>query len=237
MKDQQGYIVLCTATKKEMYGLLRDRDCPELNWGQIHPWDWRGKSFLLLVTGLGPINAAMNLGKLMGESITIQGVINIGIAGSFDLGSLALLDLVVVQEEIWPEYGLYTEKGIEAKKLSYPLGKIGSKSVWDRVVLEIEGAKEAMAINLPDQWPWVRSLSLAGVSGTPERVRELISKYNAQLENMEGFALAWTCIQEKIPFLELRAISNLVGTRDKSYWDIKGAIKSLANIFDQLWSG
>ncbi len=44
---------------------------------------------------------------------------------------------------------------------------------------------------------------------------------------MEGAAFHYACLQENIPFLQLRSISNYVEVRDKSKWKIQLAIKEL----------
>ena len=47
------------------------------------------------------------------------------------------------------------------------------------------------------------------------------------VESMEGAALHYVCLMEKIPFLQIRAISNRLGDRDKSRWKLKEAIQNL----------
>ncbi len=44
---------------------------------------------------------------------------------------------------------------------------------------------------------------------------------------MEGAAFHYVCLQEKIPFLQLRAISNYVGERNKANWNLNEAIRNL----------
>ncbi|MBK7884081.1 MAG: hypothetical protein IPJ81_10000 [Chitinophagaceae bacterium] len=44
---------------------------------------------------------------------------------------------------------------------------------------------------------------------------------------MEGAALQYVCLQEKIPFIQIRGISNYVGERDKLKWKMKEAIFNL----------
>ena len=55
---------------------------------------------------------------------------------------------------------------------------------------------------------------------------------------MEGAVLHYICLQEDIPFLQLRSISNYVGERDKTRWKIKEAVDNLnaelLNIISQL---
>jgi futalosine hydrolase len=47
------------------------------------------------------------------------------------------------------------------------------------------------------------------------------------VESMEGAALHYVCLMEKIPFLQIRSVSNLTGDRDKSRWKLKEARESL----------
>jgi futalosine hydrolase len=44
---------------------------------------------------------------------------------------------------------------------------------------------------------------------------------------MEGAAFHYVCLLEKIPFLQLRSISNLIGERDKTKWKMEKAIQNL----------
>jgi futalosine hydrolase len=46
---------------------------------------------------------------------------------------------------------------------------------------------------------------------------------------MEGAAVFYVCLLEKIPFLEIRAISNYVDIRDTEKWDIPTATDNLTN--------
>jgi len=52
-------------------------------------------------------------------------------------------------------------------------------------------------------------------------------KYHADIESMEGAAFHYVCLQQKIDFLQIRSISNVVGERDKSRWAIDSAIRNL----------
>jgi futalosine hydrolase len=43
------------------------------------------------------------------------------------------------------------------------------------------------------------------------------------VESMEGAALHYVCLMEKIPFLQIRSVSNVLGDRDKSRWKLEEA--------------
>lgn len=53
-----------------------------------------------------------------------------------------------------------------------------------------------------------------------------IQKYDAQIESMEGAALHYVCNKFKIPYLQIRGLSNKVGERNKQKWQIQNAIES-----------
>ena len=52
-------------------------------------------------------------------------------------------------------------------------------------------------------------------------------KYDPDLESMEGAAFHYVCIQENVPFLQLRSVSNFVGERVKTNWKMKESIENL----------
>ena len=54
-------------------------------------------------------------------------------------------------------------------------------------------------------------------------------RFHPLCETMEGAALCHTCSVFSVPFVEIRGISNPVGTYDKSQWDIPGALDHVAS--------
>lgn len=61
---------------------------------------------------------------------------------------------------------------------------------------------------------------------------ELIEKETGAIcENMEGAAIAKIAEKFDVRVIEIRAISNIAGVRDKKYWDIKGALRNLWDFF------
>ena len=69
-------------------------------------------------------------------------------------------------------------------------------------------------------------LTVSTVTGTAERAVELGRK-GAFAEAMEGFGVAEAALRHGVPVGELRSISNAVGMRDRSSWDIPGALAAL----------
>lgn len=74
---------------------------------------------------------------------------------------------------------------------------------------------------------WVEGLSVNVCTGTVKTAEERLRRYGSMIETMEGAAFHYVCLRHKIPFLQLRAISNAVGIRDKFSWDIDLAMSAL----------
>ena len=228
-------IVAVTATANEMKAAFPD--APSVEQGGSVEYVFQGRSLLLAVTGVGVVNAALAAGRLLSRT-DISGVVNLGIAGSYDPGEYPLLSTCYAWQETWPEYGLLDEEGsVDPKGIGFAQGRAGKQTVWNRVKLNPVNDADRMGLVLDDKWLRASSVTVSGVTGTPERAGWLKMSCNADMENMEGFALAYPCMQAGLPFVELRTLSNLVGSREAEDWDLKGALKALKDGAAALFSG
>lgn len=75
--------------------------------------------------------------------------------------------------------------------------------------------------------PFGRGATVNNISARPGQVSAMIAKYDPDIESMEGAAMHYVCLQENIPFIQLRSISNYAGDRNKSNWNIPRAIAVL----------
>ncbi|GAA2483650.1 hypothetical protein GCM10010393_13060 [Streptomyces gobitricini] len=80
-------------------------------------------------------------------------------------------------------------------------------------------------------------LTLSTVTGTAARTAELIARHpRAAAEAMEGFGVAEAAAAHGVPVVEIRAVSNTVGPRDRAAWRIGEALDSLRDTFRLLGS-
>ena len=77
----------------------------------------------------------------------------------------------------------------------------------------------------------VSAISVNEITTSGERVKFYKNAFKPVVESLEGAALHYTCLMEKIPFLQLRSISNYITERNKKKWDMK---KSIANLNNEL---
>ena len=74
---------------------------------------------------------------------------------------------------------------------------------------------------------------MSTVTGTAAGTARLAERYpDAVAEGMEGFGVA--CAAGELPFGEIRAISNVVGPRDRAAWRIAPALAALETAFRRL---
>jgi futalosine hydrolase len=227
-------LCLAVATAKEYKATLGSLGAPAAPAaGHWAPWRWRGREFVVLITGVGPVAAGISLGWLLGRR-AVAGVVNLGVAGAYALEAAPLAGLVVATEEIFPEYGLRGAGGIDARGLGFAQLTVEGVPVYDRLPLAPETAAEAMGLRLPAGARKGAFATVAGVGteGSPSAAERLSPMPLA--ESMEGFALALACALAGVPFLELRSISNRVGARPPRDWDLPGALAALGELVPAL---
>jgi futalosine hydrolase len=230
-------IAFSFATNKEMGAALGFLpELPVLKEGESSVLEVPGFGpILVLVTGLTVINASFQLGAAMGRH-EVSGVVNLGTAGSFQLEKHPLRSVVVINREIWPEYGLRTAFKIDPTGLGFFLDNVSQQKVIDRVELSPVEAAVQMGLHLDPDWTKDTSITVSGCSGSPERAKQLFDNYSAALENMEGFALAMCCNRLHVPFLEIRTVSNVVGSRKAEDWALKDSLGLLGKVAEVLFS-
>lgn len=87
---------------------------------------------------------------------------------------------------------------------------------------------------LKTQLDTVRGISVNQISTDRDHIRQMVHKFGPMVESMEGAAFHHVCLMEGIPFIQIRAISNNVGDRDKRNWHIGPAIRHLNDAVIQL---
>lgn len=170
-------------------------------------------------SGVGMLASAVSLSRMVLEDKPDL-VIQAGIAGCFDM-SQPLGKVVVISDESLADMGVQEDGkwrdifDLKLEKSSYhPFEKRKLPNPW------------LSAYNLL-KLPEVSAITINEISTDPDRIKQLIKKYNPVTESMEGAALHYVCREARVPFLQIRAISNYIGERNKANWDLKNAIENL----------
>jgi futalosine hydrolase len=180
----------------------------------------------ILITGVGLIAVTYSLVKQFG--LKKPGlIIQAGIAGCFD-PNISLGSVVVVRQDTIADLGV-----TEGNQLNtvFDLGLVdGGRFPFKKDWLVNPNSKLIKQTGLKA----VNAVSVNHITTSKQMIESYIKKFEPVVESMEGAALHYVCLQEKIPFLQLRSISNYIGERDKKKWNIKDAILNLDKQIEQL---
>jgi futalosine hydrolase len=146
-------------------------------------------------------------------------IIQAGVAGTFD-ASLALGTVVAIRNDRIGDLGV-EENG-------------RFRSIVDLKLLQ------------PDEFPWregrlfndhdilkqvelpvVDAVTVNEISTADKKMDHYRTGLGVQVESMEGAALHYVALSEKIPFIQIRSVSNIAGERNKDNWKMGLAIANL----------
>lgn len=180
----------------------------------------------ILITGTGSHNTIYHLMKKI-QSVKPSLFIQAGIAGAFD-HTVPLGQPVLVQQDRFADLGVLennTWKDVFDLRLDNP-DTPPYKNGW------LHNPHDELLNILP--LPGVPSITINEITTDPARILQIAEKYNPAIESMEGAAFHYVCLQEGIPFIQLRTISNYVGERDKRNWKMELAIRNLCAQLEEL---
>ncbi|TXL87290.1 futalosine hydrolase [Streptomyces sp. IB2014 016-6] len=180
----------------------------------------------VLAAGVGPAAAAAGTATALAASASATPydlVVSTGIGGGFQplapLGSLVVADAIVA-----------ADLGAETPEGFLPVDELGFGRTVHLPPPEVAAriAHLLDAVHAP-------VLTVSTVTGSAARAGELTVRHpRAAAEAMEGFGVAEAAAAYALPVIEIRAVSNAVGPRDRSAWRIGPALDALRYAFQQL---
>ena len=181
-----------------------------------------GEEVLLVATGIGAVNAAHAL------TCVLQGrrpawVLQVGVGGAYPQSGLGIGDWALASEENYGDLGVRTEKGWQG-------GDVIGIPVLDGDVVRynnfpLDGAWVQQAAGILPEAQVGPFVTVQECSGTDALGLERGARFGALCENMEGAAAAHLCALYGVPFIEVRAMSNMVERRDRERWDLPWAVE------------
>ncbi|MFI1288997.1 futalosine hydrolase [Streptomyces sp. NPDC020792] len=181
----------------------------------------------LIAAGVGPALAAATTASALTAAALARApydlVVSAGIAGGFaphaPVGSLVVADEITA-----------ADLGAETGDGFLPVTELGFGTVTHRPP---EALVRAIAAAAPARTGTV--LTVSTVTGTAARADALRARHPGALaEAMEGFGVAEAAAAHRVPVLEVRAVSNPVGPRDRAAWRIGDALTALTEGFGKL---
>lgn len=208
------------ATEQERSALLRDVASVPVPLGPYG--GCRTPAADVVVSGIGPAAAAAATATALTLG-SYDAALSLGIAGAFR-GTADIGDTLVATELVAADLGAESPTGFLS------LGALG----WQDDTVAVDPALlQALLARLgePVTGPLV---TVSTVTGTRARADELAARHGAVGEAMEGWGVLVAATPHGVPVLEVRTVSNLIGDRDPSSWDIPAAFDALARVGAQL---
>ncbi len=181
----------------------------------------------LIAGGVGPAAAAAATATALAvaqvRGTPYDAVVSAGIGGGFapaaPVGSLVVADTIVA-----------ADLGAETAEGFVPVTELGFGTVRH---LPPPAVSRAWAKAAGAAYGTV--LTASTVTGSAEHARVLTDRHPGALaEAMEGFGVAEAAAAHGVPVLEVRAVSNPVGPRDRAAWQIGRALAALEEAFRAL---
>ncbi|MHA4809304.1 futalosine hydrolase [Flavitalea flava] len=177
-----------------------------------------GLQTTVLITGIGSLPATWSLTNQINQNRPDL-IIQAGIAGCFTGRKPG--ELVLIEEEELADLGVWEEKRFKT---------LFDLRLTDKDAPPFSGGRllnpysRLMAFCGLEQ---VKGITVNEITTDPTRIGWYQQNNRPVVESMEGAALHFVCLKENIPFVQIRAVSNDIGERDKSKWDIPTAIRQL----------
>jgi futalosine hydrolase len=199
-------ILLCAATEMEISATIQYLASHERRDVEV------------VVTGIGLMTSTYALTRAVGMHQPAL-ILQAGIAGVLDTRQ-QLGDVVIVKSETIGDLGVQERSGF--------------RSLFDLNLLSADLApwKDGRLVNEDPllgtiKLPKVNGVTVNEISTNEQTIRFYRDQLLAQIETMEGAALHYVALMERLPFVQIRSLSNYIGERDKTKWEMKKAIANL----------
>jgi futalosine hydrolase len=218
-------ILIVTATSVEAEAIARVPDARAIPGGYLIG----GLEINVLVAGVGSVSTAWEMLKWFSVNSRPDLVINAGIAGSYK-------EDIKIGDVVMPVTDCFADAGIEDGNNFLTLTEAGLLSADEFPFSEgLIHSEYGLAQTLGSIVKPVNAITVNTATGSETTRDRLVKKFNPDIETMEGATFFYICRREKLPFLALRSVSNIVEIRNKSNWDIKLAIRNLAEKLNEVF--
>lgn len=213
--------ILLVASSNSEVKLLRDK----LNFvskvsSNLYNYKLGNLEIDILITGHGSVFMAYHLSKTL-NTYSYDLAINMGIAGSFDYFLELGFVVNVIQEQ-------FADLGFEEKDDFFTLGEkelLNEDSFpFTGEILRTLGNFE---IDVVDSLIPVKAITVNTLHGRQENIQKVKTRFKCEIETMSGAAFFYTCLMEKIPFLQIRSISYFIEIRKVENWHHRLALGNL----------
>lgn len=165
--------------------------------------------------GIGPVNAAHAVTLAISQGRP-SAIVVCGIGGAYPSSGLQVGDVAAAAKEIYGDLGAQSPDGfLDMKALGFAVVNDATQPLFNELPMQLFPSDRR-----------VNFVTVSTCTGLDADARRLEQRTGGAVENMEGAAIAHVAHLHRIPVGEIRGISNMVTTRDKSSWKLKEAAEA-----------
>ena len=179
----------------------------------LQSYTYAGHDVDALVTGVGMVATAAWTSRVLAQA-RYNFALNVGVCGSFDRALAPGTAVHVVADRI-------AELGAEDGDAFVTIQDL-------HLPAEHEFVNASPPVNAAlGRLPAVSGITVNLVHGNARSIAAVVERFAPQVESMEGAAFMFACLIHEIPFAQVRAVSNIVETRNRGAWRMADAIACL----------
>lgn len=185
----------------------------------------KNNNYILVQCGVGKVNAARTT-QILTDNFNLQYIINVGVAGGLN-NNLQIGDIVIGKNLVQHDFDI-TAFGHEKGYIT-DTGKIFKSD--ETLVTKFE------KINIDDTKIITGTIASGDIFVQDIKMKEKIyKKFNCDCVEMEGAAIGQVCFLNKLPFIVIRAISDIPNEKNHIEYEkfVKMASEKCAKIIKQI---
>lgn len=217
-------ILLIAATPMEANLVTTFLGTTTIDFQNLYTHQFKNHTIDVLVTGVGILHTSFHLSRLLAQK-SYDLAFNFGIAGSFQ-------PYLSLGQCVWVTSQIIADLGIEKENNFLPISQFSFYDVnqfpYEQAYLHTNPTSTTIAPIIALEK--VKGITVNRVTGSQPTIDQLTKLFTPTIENMEGAAFFYACLQHQLPFYELRAISNYVTVRNENQWNIPLAIQAISKL-------
>ena len=218
-------ICFVAAMEKEVAPIIErcGRHVIALGQGKLHICENEGRSFGVLVSGIGKCAAAMAVATLLAtRGKEIEAIVNVGVAGSLDEATAPMLSCLIGSR--------YVQHDVDTRPIGDPLGMIsGINVIYFPAAESLLKTCASVCRTLGLAYEYGDVASGDQFIASPEQKEKILDAFPSTVSiDMESAAFAQACYGYGVPYVAARFISDSAdgGEYEANFPKCRNAIES-----------
>src|SRR5262245_29279105 len=218
--DNSKRILVVAATSAEVEPLVAKLCAASASDAGIRRYTYRNHDVDDLTTGIGMGSTASWCSDALARTKYDVGL-NLGVCGSFDRALEPGSVVHVVADRI-AELGAEDHDAFLTIHELQLVGEDEFPFTHGELVNTHPPANHVL-----NSLPRVNGITVNTVHGNARSIAIIAERFRPRVESMEGAAFMYACLIHRVPFAQVRAVSNVVEPRNRGAWRLDDAIRKL----------